>query len=147
MVPRPIRISRQRYGDANPDLGPVRAQVALLDKEGNTVSNKALAQRDICFPIVGMSYVGHSQGQKFIRRTADDLAIPLVDEEEATVQFALNDADRGLLEDAGEPLLAGAKRLLRPNSARCLDNCNQHTANTGQRSFVGYWAVTKGKAA
>src|SRR5580692_7598593 len=124
MLPRPIRISRQRYGDADPDLGPVRAQVALLHKKGNTISNKALPQRAIRFPIVGMSYVGYSQGQKLIRRTADDLAIPLVDEEEATVQFALNDADCGLLEDAGEPLLAGAKRFLRPHSARGLDNCN-----------------------
>ena len=93
-----------------------------------------------------MGYVRHAKRQELIRGTADDLAISLVHEEEATIQFTLNDADAGLLEDAGETLLAGAKRLLSPNPVRGLDGRNEHAAHACRSFFVRYRAVADGKA-
>ena len=93
-----------------------------------------------------MGYVGHAKRQKLIRRTADDLAISLVHEKELAVQFTLNDADPGLLEDAGKTLLAGAKRFLGPDPVRGLDRCNEHTAHACGSFFVRYRAVADGKA-
>src|SRR6202044_1141076 len=129
-MPAAIRAAHQGDVDADPDFRAVGAQVALLDEERNTVGNKAPAERGVGFPVIGMGYVGHAQRQKLVRRTADDLAKPLVDQEESTVQFALNDADAGLFENAGETLLAGAKRFLHPNPACGLDNRDEHAADT-----------------
>jgi hypothetical protein len=93
-----------------------------------------------------MAYVGHAQLQEFIGRTADDLAKPPVDEEELTVQFTLNDTNAGLLEDPRETLLAGPKRVFRPNPACGLNHGNEHAAHAAGSLFVRYGAVADGKA-
>jgi hypothetical protein len=51
------------------------------------------------------------------------------------------------MEDAGEPLLTRAKRLLGANSARGLDDRNQHAANAGRGVFVWNRTVTESEPA
>jgi hypothetical protein len=79
-------------------------------------------------------------------RAADDLAKPPVDEKEAAVQFALQHASPGLLEDAGEPLLAGAQRLLGADPTRGFDDGDQHAADTVWSGIVRDRTVAQRKA-
>ena len=93
-----------------------------------------------------MSDVGHAQRQKLFRAAAHDLAKPPVDEKEAAVQFALQDPGPALLEDAGEPLLAGAERLLGPDPVRGFDDGDEHAADTAWSGIVRDRTVAQGKA-
>ena len=52
--------------------------------------------------------------EQFVAGVADDLAVLLVDAQEAAVGVLVGDADGGVLEGAAEPLLALAQRLLGP---------------------------------
>ncbi len=101
-----VRAAQHADGVANPDVGPVRPDIAFLDLEGLALLRQALELDEIRRKIVRMGDILHAQGQEFLARAADDLAISRIRRHEAAGEIGLAEAGGGLLEHRGEMRLA-----------------------------------------
>ena len=106
-------------GLVDPDDRAIPADVPLLELvAGEPPAPQRLVPIAPRRQVLGVGDVMEGEGRQLVAAVADDVAVLLVDAQEATPGVLEGDADGGVLERAAEPLLALAERLLGPPCAR-----------------------------
>lgn len=107
------RIAHQRDGAVNPQSAAVLAAISLLAGIDIEFAGQQFVPHIATVrQIVGVREIGRRHVQQFITRIADHLAELGVDQQKTAVQRGTGDADRRLLECAGQQFLARQQRFI-----------------------------------